>query len=76
MENLKKKKIDWFKMIFTENYLKTIKSKKEKIQFIAEQLDALNSYINWCISRGKFQYVKDLTELQNFVVEFIKKLKD
>lgn len=74
MENLKKKKIDWFKMIFTENYLKTIKTKEETLKFIAVELDALNSYINWCISRDKFQYVKELTELQNFVVEFIKKL--
>ena len=74
MENFKKKKIDWFKMIFTENYLKTIKTKEETLKFIAEQLDALNNYINWCISRDKFQYVKELTELQNFVVEFIKKM--
>lgn len=74
MENLKKKKIDWFKMVLAENYLKTIKSKEEKSKFIAEQLDALNNYINWCISRDKFQYVKELTKLQDFVVEFIKKL--
>ena len=74
MKNLKKKKIDWFKMIFTENYLKTIKTKEEKLKFIAVQLDALNSYLNWCISRDKFQCVKELTELQDFVVEFIKKI--
>lgn len=76
MENFKKKKIDWFKMIFTENYLKSIKTKEETLKFIAVQLDALNSYLNWCISRDKFQYVKKLTELQNFVIEFIKTMKD
>lgn len=72
--NNKRKKIDYFKEVFTENYLNKFSSKEDKLKFIAVQFDKLNHYLDYCIKRDKIEIVQQLIEIQEFITNFLKKM--
>ena len=72
--NHKRKKIDYFKEVFTENYLNKFSSKEDKLKFIAVQFDKLNHYLDYCIMRDKFEIVQQLIEIQDFITKYLKEM--